>query len=67
MAVAQRQVEVAAEGEVAVGNKVVDVVVDKENGVIAQKEVVAVAVPNRSGGKDILISERIRAVKIVSN
>ena len=65
MALAGRRVEVATEGNVAVG-RVVDTVVDTERGFVAQRERVAFQVPNAFGGTDVVVGERLRAVRVVS-
>ena len=65
MAYVGRQVEVAREGDVAVG-RVVDHVVDPRTGFVAERERVAVQVPTEDGGTAVVMGERIRAVRVVS-
>ena len=65
MAYVGRQVEVAREGDVAVG-RVVDHVVDPRTGFVAERERIAVQVPTEDGGTAVVMGERIRAVRVVS-
>ena len=65
MAYVGRQVEVAREGDVAVG-RVVDHVVDSRTGFVAERERIAVQVPTEDGGTAVVMGERIRAVRVVS-
>ena len=65
MAYVGRQVEVAREGDVAVG-RVVDHVVDSRTGLVAERERIAVRVPTEDGGTAVVMRERIRAVRMVS-
>ena len=66
MAVAHgREVQVAKEGDVAVG-RIVDRYIDTENGIVAEVEQFAVQVPTEDGGTATVVGERIRAAKIVS-
>ena len=63
---AARQTEVLHGGNVRVG-RVVDTVVDKETGVAAQRERVLAAVPDEHGNVIVMMQERIRAVRVVSD
>ena len=65
MAYVGRQVEVAREGDVAVG-RVVDRVVDPRTGLLAERERIAIKVPTEDGGTAVVTGERIRAVRVVS-
>ena len=61
MALANRQVEIARHGDITAG-RTVDTVVDKETGIIAERERVAV-----HDGNNLVIAERIRAIHMVYN
>lgn len=64
MALAERTVEVAKEGDVTVG-KITHIIVDEKTGVVAQKETIAMEVPDGRGGTNVIVAERLRAVKMV--
>ena len=64
MALAERTVEVATEGDVTVG-KITDTIVDEKTGVVAQKETIAMEVPDGRGGTNIVVAQRLRAVQMV--
>ena len=64
MALAERTVEVAKEGDVTVG-KITDTIVDEKTGVVAQKETIAMEVPDGHGGTNIVVAQRLRAVQMV--
>lgn len=65
MAVALKKVEINKEGDATIGC-VTDVVIDTEEGIIAEKKRFAIEVPDGKGGVAVVCGEAIKATKIVS-
>ena len=65
MAIAAKKVEIAKEGDATIGC-VTDIVVDIEEGIVAEKKTFAIEVPDGKGGVAVLCGQTIEAKKIVS-
>lgn len=65
MAIAAKKVEIAKDGDTTVGC-VTDIVVDTEEGIVAEKKTFAVSVPDGKGGTTVVYGQAIQATKIVS-
>ena len=65
MAIAAKKVEIAKEGDATIGC-VTDIVVDTEEGIVAEKKTFAVSVPDGKGGTAVVYGQAIKATKIVS-
>ena len=65
MAIAAKKIEIAKDGDATVGC-VTDIVVDTEEGIVAEKKTFAVSVPDGKGGTTVVYGQTIQATKIVS-
>lgn len=64
MALVGREIEVAQEGDVAVG-RITDTVYNPETGIMAERETTAIEIPTENGETAHLITQEVRVTRVV--
>lgn len=64
MAVVEREVDLAQEGDVA-GCRIRDTVYNPETGIMAERETIAVEIPTENGETAHLITQEVRVTRVV--